>query len=506
MVRQHRRRAVGGLAVVSLLALALAVIPAKPAGAVVRGTLPKVVRSNTQLTLSSTGNGQSVSGFLSNAPLDVTEGYPVADNDPAFTRQDESFAGVIIGTPTDGSPPVTLYCIDIRTDTFIGVGYQLGTWDEANVPNVGFVARLLNDYYPQTNAPDPPTDLNQKAAAVQAAIWFFSDNFVLSDLDSLYSTVKGIVTAVLAAGPLVEPPPPSLTISPSDLNGPAGSILGPYTVTSSEGDVTVTATGATMYGSPSATMAIPNGTVVPSGTQIWLKSDGTSSAVLEATAKAVVPSGNVYLYDGNSSLTDAQRLILSQSATLTSTVSATGEFQAPGSLLVTKTITGPAATHQGTVTIRVTCDGAVLTPDFVIDAGVPAGDYSHTYTNIPAGSICTVNEVAAVPPTMTVVPGGDGQQVTIPAGGQATAHLTDTYNFVPGSIVVQKSIEGPAAGHQGAVTITVTCDGTLQEPVFTIDADAPAGIQSKDMMVLPPGRIARLERTRPARPARSPPP
>ena len=49
--------------------------------------------------------------------------------------------------------PMTLYCIDINTDTYIGNGYALGTWDDANVPNVGYVARILDEYYPNTNEP-----------------------------------------------------------------------------------------------------------------------------------------------------------------------------------------------------------------------------------------------------------------------------------------------------------------------------------------------------------------
>ena len=75
----------------------------------------------------------------------------------------------------------SLYCIDINTDTYDGIGYALGTWDAANVPNVGFVGpdpqRVLPHHPDATGRPEP---INQKAAAVQAAIWFFSDRYVLS--------------------------------------------------------------------------------------------------------------------------------------------------------------------------------------------------------------------------------------------------------------------------------------------------------------------------------------
>jgi Domain of unknown function (DUF5979)/Thioester domain len=439
------------------------------------------------MKLSNTGSGASVTGFLSDVALDVTRGYPVVDNSTeGFTPKDESFAGVIIGEPTDGSPDIDLYCIDIRTDTFIGYGYELGTWDSANVPNVGYVAQLLNSYYPNTDEPSNLTDLNQKAAAVQAAIWFFSDSYVLSQSSPLYLTVKGIVNAVLKAGPLVEPPPPSLTISPTSLSGPAGSVLGPYTVTSSAPEgAAVSATGAGMFTDPTASTPLANGSTVSSGQKIWLKSDGPSSAVLQATAKATVPSGNVYLYDGNSGANDAQRLILSQSATLTSTVQATAEFLAPGSLVVEKTIAGLAAGSQGRIVIHVVCDqgDAAVTPDFIIDARTPAGTQSHTYKDIPAGSKCIVTETenGTTDQVMVKISGEDitgiGQEVTIPSGGSETVDTTDTYTFVPGSLIVAKFITGNGAGLQGQVTIHTVCveNGvpTALTPDLVIPADRP---------------------------------
>ena len=96
-------------------------------------------------------------------------GYPSSNPDTGFTAKDEAFAGIIHGQPTDGSPELDLYCIDILTATYGGIGYTLGTWNSANVPNVDYVARLLNEYFPNKQEPAALTDLNQRAAAVQAA-------------------------------------------------------------------------------------------------------------------------------------------------------------------------------------------------------------------------------------------------------------------------------------------------------------------------------------------------
>jgi Domain of unknown function (DUF5979) len=104
----------------------------------------------------------------------------------------------------------------------------------------------------------------------------------------------------------------------------------------------------------------------------------------------------------------------------------------------------------------VACDDGVDRPALVIPAGTPAGTRSHTYADIPVGTICSVSETAngSVVGTDVVVT-GDGQEVTIPSGRRETVHITDTYHFV-GSLLVRKTIAGPGAGQQGATTPSAT--------------------------------------------------
>ena len=114
--------------------------------------------SNTELTFTSLGPGQGVAGFIANPsnPFDpVASGYPPANPTTGFSVKNLSFAGVLRGTPTGGGAPLSLYCIDILTETNVGIGYELGTWDQATVPNVGFVARLLNSNYPTVPTAPP---------------------------------------------------------------------------------------------------------------------------------------------------------------------------------------------------------------------------------------------------------------------------------------------------------------------------------------------------------------
>ena len=159
---------------------------------------------------------------------------------------------------------------------------------------------------------------------------------------------------------------------------------------------------------------------------------------------------------------------------------------APGALTVTKSIAGPAAGSQSAVTIHTVCAGTPFSPDFVIDAGTASGTTSLSYQDIPAGSSCTVTEtVDGSTSTVAVTTVGSPQDVTVPAGGVATAELVDVYHLVPGSLTVTKTINGASAGEQGPITIGITCDG-LPLPAFTIPSGA-TGTLSRTYDNIPAG-------------------
>jgi hypothetical protein len=460
------------------------------------GTVPRGEasnRSNTDLVINRLGSGQGVSGFYPNAanPFDpVADGYPASNPSTAagsgWSALNEGFAGIIHAQPPTGGEELSLYCIDISTGTNIGYGYALGTWDAANVPNVGYVARLLNQYYPHTDEPASLTNLNQRAAAVQAAIWFFTDRYVLSTSDPLRSTVVAIVNGILAAGPVIEPDPPSVSIDPTSRSG--AGVLGPFTVTTDRSSAAVAATGAGMFANAATTDEISNGDAVPSGQKIWLRAGSPGTAVLEASATATVPRGNVFLYDGNiRGVEEAQKLILAETGVLFTTVRATAEFRDTGALRVSKEITGPAAGSQGPIVISVECDDAVDRQDFVIPAGA-TGTQTRTYEDIAAGTRCIVAEVSNGHVTgVDVVVNGDERDVTIDAGRTETVDVTNTYSFVDnpvpgpgtGALMVTKTVNGPQAGNQAATTIRVTCDQTIPAPDFVLAARTSAGSFSR---------------------------
>lgn len=429
-----------------------------------------------QLKMAGTGAGHSVDGFLGpiGSTSDPSLPYPTSNPGPPFTFQAEGFAGIVLGDPGDGGADVQLYCINIRTDTFAGVGYDLGTWDAANVANVGYVAQLLNNYYPAVPAQPALANVNDRAAAVQAAVWYFSDNYVVSTSDPLHDTVAAIVNNVIALGPLVNPPPPSLQITPATDTGPIQSLVGPYTVVSPQENAIVNSTGGSMFADASGTTPIANGASVADGTQIWLRRDTVGAVTLSATATAVVPGGNVYLYAHNiPGVDDAQKLILAQSGEVSTTVSATGDFFDTASLLLSKVVDGPAAGLQSEVRISVTCGDTALA-DFVIPAGA-TGNVSTTYDDIPTPATCEVTEtVDGVNPSVRVTTTNPTQSVTLPENATpndpvTALPVTDTYEAATASLRVSKAVTGSAAGLQSEVRISVVCGATTL-PDFVVPA------------------------------------
>jgi hypothetical protein len=313
------RSAALGLSVVGMLAAS-----AVPVAAHLVDHSPGASKSGA-ITLSATGSGGSVAGFRAPSGFDPTAGYP-ATTPPGSTASNEAFAGLIHAT-SNTTPPVqlTAYCIDLTTSTWIGLSYELGSWSASSVPNVGYVARILNGYFPVTNQPAGAADDNARAAAVQSAIWFFTDRFVLDAADPVHDLTAAIVDDVLAAGVLPEPTLPLAIAGPSSAT--SGQAAGPFTITTNAAEVVVHVTGGSLFSDATASTPIANGATIPASTKLWLVSDSPGSATITVSATIVAPSGRVLLYSAadlaNPNPADAQRLILAGDARVTSTASIT---------------------------------------------------------------------------------------------------------------------------------------------------------------------------------------
>ncbi|MCC3281561.1 DUF5979 domain-containing protein [Arthrobacter caoxuetaonis] len=467
---------------------------AVPAQAVFSGESPgeEVPSDLTEITMTGTGAGQAVAGGLPPAgtPFDPTTGYP-EDVPEDYEAADEGFAGVITTVDAVGNPQ-QMYCIDIRTSTYTGLGYESGTWDESNVPNIGYVNRVLNSYYPdQPGLPDAPSD-NIRAAAVQAAVWFFSDGYVLEDTDAVRPYTAAIVAAVVDAGPLTEPPAPNVSIDPPTAAGPTDGVTGPFTITSDAATVTVAVpAGYTLYTDPAGTVPLA-GTTVTSGTQLWVRNDNqtTDPVVLTATAVVPVQTGNVYLYAGNNpGVTTAQKLILAADAQIDSNAQATAEFFVAGDLTVSKAFAGEGAGLQGDISLVVDCGASG-----VFTFGIPAGTteaVTETVAGLPVGTVCSVTEpVTGSTSEVTVTPVLP-EPVTITEEENLLA-VTNTVDFNPGSLLVTKTITGTGAGLQDDIVIHVQCGEGIVDEVFVLAAGTTAGEYTQLYEGIPAGTLCNI--------------
>lgn len=448
--------------------------------------------ANTEIVLTGLGSGQNVTGFQPPTVItpDPLAAYP--DTPPAGYTSVSTFAGTLeTAAVSDPSLTAEMYCINLRVSTQVGIGYASGTWEESNVPNIGYVTYILNNYFP--TVPTAPGGLtpDQQGAAVQAAIWFFTDGFILgTEPAAVRTATAAIIAAAQAAGPVVEPPAPDVTITPPAASAADGTAAGPYVV-AAEGaaEVTVTVpTGYAMYTDASATTALPSPSTVASGTSIWVTGPGVTGVetVLSARAEVTVQRGEVYLYDGNTpSVSDAQRLILAQTTILDAVASATAEFFAVGELTVNKAFAGPAVGEQGAIQLIIDC-GAPYTFTADIPAGTSATQ-TFTYSGIPAGSTCTVTEPTTGATAAVSVTTDAPQDVVLAQEGSAVT-VTNTVDFLPGGLNVVKVVTGTGAGLQSDISVAVSCENGLEE-TLVIPAGSAAGDYVESFTDLPAGTV-----------------
>lgn len=431
---------------------------------------------------------------------------------PTTTPTDQrsvTTAQIILDDPaTPGTQDMSTYCIDLNTDTTIGVHYELGTWSSADVPNLPYVQWILDNYYPKVpTAPAGGSDA-EKVRAVQGAIWYFTDQFVVSRFyPAERAGVRAIVEAAqaaLAGGTPPAPPLPTLEIAPASIEGALpGDLVGPFAVSGTVSSATIDfAAGVEVYSDAGGTVAVAAGSVVVPGTGLWVRYDADlAPEAFTLAASATVPAGNVFLYNGgNPPRTAAQKLVLAADTTVP--IRATGEVLPPaagtGVYAVDVEIAGAAAGDQGTVELTAECSfgGEVLTRALSVPAGSPAGTYAvATVPNLPAGTTCALTPVedggtpfASV--TRVIDPPAP---VTIVAGATTRAEATYTYSIpVPpsGALRVLLTVDGAAAGQQSALQLRASCTTPAPTPAtISRTIDVPAGFTGSDVVVATVGDL-----------------
>ena len=140
------------VAVATILLTVVALAPSVSAEVIPGGPAPGAQANppTSTVELVGTSSGQSVTGFNSTlTDAQRLNGYPTTVPQAGWSAHNVGFAGLIqmrvTAGPGTGATFLT-YCIDILTPTNIGFDYNRGELNEANIPNVGYIAQLLQSY------------------------------------------------------------------------------------------------------------------------------------------------------------------------------------------------------------------------------------------------------------------------------------------------------------------------------------------------------------------------
>ncbi|HEX6343393.1 thioester domain-containing protein [Umezawaea sp.] len=162
----------------------------------------------------------------------------------------------LIGLEIDGTnTKVQAYCVELPTPLKDGLPLKEVPWDKHPNPNTKFkenadkVAWILQHAYPLVNEDElskvvgKELDDDEAIGATQAAIWHFSDGAKLDkgrvkngDVIALYDYLIGEENTGIK-----EQPTPTLTVEPKDKVGVPGELIGPFTVTTTAGEVVLKA-------------------------------------------------------------------------------------------------------------------------------------------------------------------------------------------------------------------------------------------------------------------------
>jgi len=229
------------------------------------------------------------------------------------------YAGIIYITLDGDTTQYPTYCIDIDISTQNGNRYELdGSGADPNI------IWILNNYYPNTGLPDGLTN-TEKGAAVQLAIWHFSNGLDLSSgtPENVFAAARAIVEDAGSAS--IPQIPSTLDLAPQSSTNPLGA---QHTVTATVKDpsgsavsgqeVTFSVAGVNPTTNPVSVVTDANG-------QSAFTYAGTNAGddTITAATSFVVPSGAIWV----GATSSIQRLVMAQDVPRSLTQSATKRWR-----------------------------------------------------------------------------------------------------------------------------------------------------------------------------------
>ncbi|MEU1281171.1 Cys-Gln thioester bond-forming surface protein [Streptomyces sp. NPDC005805] len=271
------------------------------------------------------------------ATLDGLKTYDSARLDLGNGKTKKIAAG-LFEMSVEGGGRLKTYCIDIHNPTQDKAKYLETPWAQTSLganENAGRILWILQNSYPQVDdlaglagkAGTGPLTEKTAAAGTQVAIWRFSDNATVEASDP---QAEKLADWLQEKAENLQEPKTSLTLEPNAVSGKAGSKLGPVTVRTNAGQVSVAAPAAAAAG---VKVTDKDGKAVTSatdGTELYFDvPEGTAdgSATLSVEATTSVPVGRAF-----ASASKSQTQILAGSSDSTVSANATANWATKGAI------------------------------------------------------------------------------------------------------------------------------------------------------------------------------
>ncbi|MFG2884011.1 Cys-Gln thioester bond-forming surface protein [Streptomyces sp. NPDC048297] len=232
----------------------------------------------------------------------------------------------------DGGGTLQTYCVDLHNPTQRDARYQETPWSGTSLggnKNAGRIRWILQNSYPQVNdlaelarkAGASGLTEQDAAAGTQVAIWRYSDD---AKADAADPRAEKLADYLEKSARNIGEPQASLTLDPPAVSGRPGDLLGPVTVHTNAGSVTVT--GPQDAATSGVRIIDRTGKVITSakdGSRLYVdipEDAADGAAQLTVQASTTVPVGRAFASDSRS---QTQILAGSSESTVSATASAT---------------------------------------------------------------------------------------------------------------------------------------------------------------------------------------
>ncbi|MBG7702302.1 MULTISPECIES: Cys-Gln thioester bond-forming surface protein [unclassified Streptomyces] len=306
------------------------------------------------MAAATTVTGLMAAGVLSGAGTAVAEDTPQTQGGATATINglktygeavihedggDQRVSAGLFEMSVDGGGTLQTYCIDLHNPTQRDARYQETPWSGTSLgtnKDAGRIRWILQNSYPQVNdlaalarrAGASGLTEQDAAAGTQVAIWRYSDG---AKVDAVDPQAEKLADYLEKSARNVAEPQASLTLDPPAVSGRPGDLLGPVTVHTNAGAVTVNppADAATS----GVRIIDKTGKVITSarnGSQLFFdvpEDAADGAAQLNVQASTTVPVGRAFASESRS-----QTQILAGSSESTVSATATAGWAEKGAI------------------------------------------------------------------------------------------------------------------------------------------------------------------------------